>query len=478
MMNKDNKQGQGWEKVLKDFVKSGAVSPETIAKYQGRVSEEIIYLWENYGYGSFYHGFFKLINPESFEELFGKLVHYLNPVTPIMITGMGDMIAAEDDKEDFDIYLPRYDSYDWIHGGLSGIAEVIEKESFQWEDLSVDSYLKAVDKYGIPNYDSCFSYTVPLGRGGYEDVEHIEAVPVKEFLLHMYDLQGQYDWSNKMYAPVSKKDKNFTYEIHKDTVNITRGSILIGDKAFPAPMDINAVMDYVEQEQIKGIEGNRETGVLSIWFGLSDKENYNGTLLVEGEPWVYAKRKPTGEHFQKQMLEKFSIEYWLKGRKLLNWVDIKAFDEKRYKAIVEKYKIPKLAEETLEFKDFNFKLMVIQELMYEQNLLEPKFDIEAFAEQCKDEIDLQSEEPIDEAVKYFKKLPIPKSMAERITALNVDGGNEIYAEVSPGWDGEDDWYVVKKGTDALQFPNLKKADDMFFSDKAKKELMKQGISMQ
>ena len=382
---------------------------------------------------------------------------------------MGDIIAAEyNNKETLDIYLPRYDEYAWIRDGLPGMAKKLPRE------FSISKYQKAVEQYGIPDYETCFAYTISLGRGGYEDVEHLKVIPVKDFLWEMYDLQGQYDWSNKMYAPVSKKDKNFTYEIHPNTINITRNSILIGDKEFPAPLNIDEIIDYVETENIKGIWRNKEKEILTIHFG---EEFYKGTLLVEGEPWVYAKRKPAGEHFQKQMLDQYNIEYWLKGRTLLKWINITAFDEKRYKAMVEKYKIPKLTEETLEFKDFNFKLMVIQALMYEQNVLTPKFDIEEFAEQCKNEIDLQSMEPVDEVVKYFKKLPIPKSMAELITTLTPDGGDEIYAQVSPGWDGEDDWYYVKKGIDAAQFPNLKSVYDLFFSEKAKKELMKQGIVM-
>lgn len=61
-------------------------------------------------------------------------------------------------------------------------------------------------------------------------------------------------------------------------------------------------------------------------------------------------------------------------------------------------------------------------------------------------------------------------MAESVTELNADGGDEIYAQISPGWDGKEDWYVVKKAVDVSQFPNLKKVDDEFFTKKAQKEL--------
>lgn len=461
-----------WKELLHDFIKEGDMPQEIIQEYQGKVSKEVLYLWENYGYGTFYNGFFKVINPEVYKVIFCKLVNCLKPIVPILVTGMGEIIAFESGKEEYlNIYRPYYNEMGYISGGLPRMAEYIYHDNKRLREVSfcIRAYEEASEKYGIPAYENCFAYTIPLVRGGYEDVEHIESVPVKEFLEDMYQLLGQYSWADNRYAPISKKDKDFTYEIHPDTINITKSTIFIGEKEFPAPLDIDKIGKYVKEKGIKGINTEKKEGRLFISFGLSDCESYGGTLLVEGEPWVYAKRKPASDEHQKQMLDQYCIEYRLKSRTFLNWVEIMAFDEKRYKALVEKYKIPKLTEEVLEFKDFNFKLMVIQNLMYEQKVL-PEFKLEEFAEQCKNEIDLQSEEPISEVVRYFKKLPIPKLMAESVTELNADGGDEIYAQISPGWDGEEDWYIVKKAVDVSQFPNLKKVDDEFFTKKAQKEL--------
>lgn len=470
-MGSETEKNELWKEMLNDFVKEGDVSLEVIQKYQRKISKEIVYLWKNYGYGTFYNGFFKVINPEEFEDIFHKLVDYGNPIVPVLVTGMGDTFAFECRQEEyFTIYRPRYDEVDFINGGLPHMAENIYNERLRELCFRIKAYEEAVEKYGVPSYENCFSYTIPLVRGGYDDIEHLVSVPVKKFLDEMYQLLGQYDWSSKQYAPISKKDKNFKYEIHPNTINITKNAIFIQEKEFPAPLDIDKIREYVKEKDIKGIDTEKRDGVLFISFGLSDRENYGGTLLVEGEPWVYAKRKPATEDHQKQMLDQYSIEYWLRSKTILDWVEITAFDEKRYKAMVEKYKIPKLTEEVLEFKDFNFKLMIIQNLMYEQKILKPEFNLEEFAEQCKNDIDLQSMEPIKEVERYFKKLPIPKSMAESVTELNADGGDEIYAQISPGWDGEEDWYEVKKSIDVSQFPNLKKIDDEFFTKKAQKEL--------
>lgn len=126
-----------------------------------------------------------------------------------------------------------------------------------------------------------------------------------------------------------------------------------------------------------------------------------------------------------------------------------------------KYKLTKVDEPILDVSDFNFKLAVIQVLMYEKNLLQPKFDIYEFVKEYdKREIDIDDEgyEPIKEAVSWFRRLQIPARLADEITEINMDGGSEIYHQIIPFWDGEDGYFDIKKLTpeDLCQFRNLKK----------------------
>ncbi len=139
-----------------------------------------------------------------------------------------------------------------------------------------------------------------------------------------------------------------------------------------------------------------------------------------------------------------------------------------------KYKLTKVSEPVLAVSDFNFKLAVIQVLMYEKNLLHPKFDIYEFAKEYdKREIDVDDEgyEPIKEVVSWFKRLPIPARLASEITEIIMDGGDDVYHQIIPLWDGEDDYFDIKKITseDLSQFKNLKKMKIMSskFKDLAK-----------
>lgn len=135
-----------------------------------------------------------------------------------------------------------------------------------------------------------------------------------------------------------------------------------------------------------------------------------------------------------------------------------------------KFKIEKLSEPVLKFSDFNFKLAVMQVLMYEKNLLNPKFDIYEFVEEFdkrKIDIDEEGYEPIEEVIDWFKKLEIPVSLASYVEEIVMDGGNEIYTQIIPFWDGEDDYFDIKdiSENEIRQFPKLKRISLLASNDK-------------
>ena len=126
-----------------------------------------------------------------------------------------------------------------------------------------------------------------------------------------------------------------------------------------------------------------------------------------------------------------------------------------------KYRITKPDEPLLVFKNLNFKLAVVQHLMYDKGLLEPRFDAYEFAaEYTRRKIDIDSEgyESIPEILRWFEKLPVPARLAEYVTELEMDGGDEIYTQICPFWDGEDNRFSVDSiaESELKQFPKLKR----------------------
>lgn len=126
----------------------------------------------------------------------------------------------------------------------------------------------------------------------------------------------------------------------------------------------------------------------------------------------------------------------------------------------ESYKLKETDEELLHFDNINFKLTIIQVLMYDLRVLKPFFDIYDFAEDFSElEIDTESMEIIQPALEYMMNLPIPKKYAEQVQEIYMDGGNEIYLNLIPQWDGEDDCFDLNEVSlkELRQFPNLKQA---------------------
>ena len=114
----------------------------------------------------------------------------------------------------------------------------------------------------------------------------------------------------------------------------------------------------------------------------------------------------------------------------------------------------------LHFDTLNFKLAIIQVLMYDLHLLKPEFDLYDFSEQYQGEkIDTDSDTIIEPALNFFKEMEIPKKLAPYVEMLYMDGGNDLYMNIIPQWDGEDDSFDLNEITlaELQQFPNLKKA---------------------
>jgi hypothetical protein len=125
----------------------------------------------------------------------------------------------------------------------------------------------------------------------------------------------------------------------------------------------------------------------------------------------------------------------------------------------ERYAFKAIAGQKIEFQDFNFKLAVVQVLMYEKYLLKPEFDVHQFVERyTAREIDVDAEgyHIIPEVKEYFERLEIDQKYAGEITEIYQDGGNDVYMHICPFWSGESDIFNIKSFEDVDQFRNLKK----------------------
>ncbi|GAA3085759.1 hypothetical protein GCM10017562_64700 [Streptomyces roseofulvus] len=115
------------------------------------------------------------------------------------------------------------------------------------------------------------------------------------------------------------------------------------------------------------------------------------------------------------------------------------------------------------FKDFNFKLAVIEVLMYRRELLAPAFDLDARMRErgigipaayvLENDLD---DEVLDESRAFFEDLVIGDEHLAEVETLCFDAGLEVYRHCAPAWDGEDDLFDIRSLDDLALLPNLRR----------------------
>ena len=78
-------------------------------------------------------------------------------------------------------------------------------------------------------------------------------------------------------------------------------------------------------------------------------------------------------------------------------------------------------------------------------------------------------------MEFFKKIPVPQRLANELTEITMDGGNEIYGNIAPLWDGEDERFDLNEiSREELKcFPNLRKITIMSIHPEKTSELFRE-----
>lgn len=108
-------------------------------------------------------------------------------------------------------------------------------------------------------------------------------------------------------------------------------------------------------------------------------------------------------------------------------------------------------EEPVEFADFNAKLLVLDVLCYDLDVLDP-YDPET-ADETDEDLDVDGQD--DRAREYYDDLELLPSHLSLVTELTVDTDLEVLQDVHPGWEGSDDRFDPQNWDDVLDLSALR-----------------------
>ena len=288
-----------------------------------------------------------------------------------------------------------------------------------------------------------------------------------------------------------KSPKNLEINFHDNSMIINGTSL-----AFPLSLkDIEAVLGKPDQvvkkdnKFIKYIDEEHLISTVFLYYGdvvksmtgekELPKQPCQAVVLSDGKsPYFFSDRHRVGD-FNLILWTPYGTNFNGITETITDTLSISYFPE--IKRERESYKLKTTDEEVLHFDNINFKLAIIQVLMYDLEVLKPVFNIFDFAEEFSDlDIDTESMEIIQPALDYFEKLQIPKEYAQHVQEIDMDGGNEIYMNLIPQWDAEDETFDLNEVSEGelKQFPNLEEATIMSSNfEKVKAVFEESGIAV-
>lgn len=176
--------------MLGDKFKSGSeVRQELIEKYSTVLPEELIGMWRQYGFCSLMDGYFRVIDPDDYQELLNETYFRGKISIPILSTAFGDVVTLEE-GEYIGIVKYKYGTFSIITKYFDLFLSNLNEAFFIDKYFEIPQYVEAKNRLGELAQDECFGYVPLLGLGGSEKVENLKKVKTREHIAVISHLVG------------------------------------------------------------------------------------------------------------------------------------------------------------------------------------------------------------------------------------------------------------------------------------------------
>ena len=185
------------------YVKHSDAPKEVIEKYknmyqgQSYFPEELIWIWENMGFGVYEDGFLQIVNPSEYEFVFEYIDKLLEPRVVWGVTALGDLLVWEG-NDNWTIAPDEGNRIDLIDVSnldnkvLGGAIDVDLNILLGDEDDLIDfynakPYLQIKGKLPKLEYGQCYGYVPALALGGTKSNKNLKVVDTRSYI----DIIGQ-----------------------------------------------------------------------------------------------------------------------------------------------------------------------------------------------------------------------------------------------------------------------------------------------
>ena len=185
------------------YVKHSDAPKEVIEKYknmyqgQSYFPEELIWIWENMGFGVYEDGFLQIVNPDEYEFVFEYIDKLLEPTVVWGVTALGNLLVWEG-NDNWTIAPDEGNRYSFIDINKlrdkvkSSRVDVflnilVNDEEDLTEDFAAKPYLQIKGKLPKLEYGQCYGYVPALALGGTKSNKNLKVVDTKSYI----DIIGQ-----------------------------------------------------------------------------------------------------------------------------------------------------------------------------------------------------------------------------------------------------------------------------------------------
>ena len=178
------------------YQKTADVPQELIAKYKGIAPEELIFIWQEMGFGIFEDGFLQLINPDEFDFAFQYIDKMLEPTIIWGMTALGDLLLwegnqnwtiAPDEGNRCKLINVRKCT-DNVITTFEDTVTIFMKHFLADKDyFDAKPYLEIKDQLPKLQYGQCYGYVPALALGGTRSNKNLQIVDAKSYI----DIIGQ-----------------------------------------------------------------------------------------------------------------------------------------------------------------------------------------------------------------------------------------------------------------------------------------------